>query len=352
MPTTVHRRGCRRQRSGPSALSRGYRASVGHIVRRALIVAGSAWLAWRLFGPDPVPRTSAGQRRLLRAPGTSVFVGRHEFFVRQVGPSDAPPILLIHGWSFDGEMVFHRAIPLLARNHRVVVPDLRNHGKSDRIRGRFEIGDLADEVAGIVRELGLPTPLPVFGYSMGGMVAQELAIRHPGVPSALVLGATAARPFDRARPLAWVALRLSRALARISRAEAVWGSFVALRRARVIPPEGEAWMWDALLSRDANLYHEAAFAIWRFDSRQRLRMIDVPVLVVITERDAVVPVRTQVELASHLHGARVVRLPDAGHESIITQPERYVAAVDDFLNGLASVDRGDETVGETARRSG
>jgi 3-oxoadipate enol-lactonase len=249
-------------------------------------------------------------------------------------------------------MVFHRIIPLLATNHRVVIPDLRNHGKSDRIRGRFEIADLADDVAGIARALGIRTPVPVFGYSMGGMVAQELALRHPDIPSALILAATAARPFDRARPLAWVALRLSRVLARISRAEAAWGSFLALRRTGIIAPDEEAWMWDALLARDANLYHETAFAIWRFDNRQRLHAVRAPVLVVITERDRVVPVRTQTDLASHLEGATVVKLPDAGHESILSQPGRFARAIDDFLGGLAIARRDDETGGETARRSG
>jgi 3-oxoadipate enol-lactonase len=232
------------------------------------------------------------------------------------------------------------------------VPDLRNHGKSDRIRGRYDIADLADDVAGIVTNLGIPTPVPVFGYSMGGMVVQELAIRHPDIPSVLILGATAARPFDRARPLAWVVLRLSRALARISRAEAVWGSFVVLRRTGIIGPDEEAWMWDALLARDANLYHEAAFAIWRFDSRQRVRATPHPVLVVITERDRVVPVRTQLDLASRLERATVVTWPDAGHESILSEPGRFVDAIEDFLGGLVIAGPDDETGGETARRSG
>ena len=61
-------------------------------------------------------------------PGRSVFVGRHEFFVRELGDPEAPVLVLIHGWNFVGEMAFHKLAALLATRDRVVVPDLRNHG--------------------------------------------------------------------------------------------------------------------------------------------------------------------------------------------------------------------------------
>lgn len=294
------------------------------------------WLGWRLLGPDPVPRTVGEQRRPLRVPGRTVFVGRHEFFVRELGSPDAPPLLLIHGWNFDGEMAFHKLMPILARRFRVIVPDLRNHGKSDRIRGRFELSDVADEVDAIVAALGVSTPIPVVGYSMGGMVAQELALRYPDRISALVLGATAARPIARLRPLSYAMFVLTRAVARISRAEAVWASFLVLRRGGLIGSQDEAWMWDSLLARDANLYHEAAYAIWRFDSRDRVAMLDVPTLVVIPERDTVVRVATQEELASLIPNAEVVRLPGLGHETILAAPDAFADAVAGFLESVAT----------------
>jgi len=264
-----------------------------------------------------------------------VFVGRHEFFVRELGHPASPPLVLIHGWNFDGEMAFHKVLPILAERHRVIVPDLRNHGKSDRIRGSFDLADVADEVDAVITALGLSRPVPIVGYSMGGMVVQELALRHPETPSALVLAATAARPMYRFRPAIWLMFRITRALARISRAEAVWASFLVLRRAGLIDAADEAWMWDALLARDANLYHEAASAIWRFDARARVGLIDIPVLVVIPEQDSVVPVVTQEELASLIPGARIVRMPDTGHEAVLSTPAVFADLVVDFLDGLA-----------------
>lgn len=303
------------------------------ILRRGLIGGLLAWLAWRLFGPDPVPRTTGDQRRPMMVPGRSVFVGRHEFFVRELGDPAAPPLMLIHGWNFDGEMAFHKLAPMLADGFRVVVPDLRNHGKSDRIRGAFDMATVADEVAAIIREIGIATPVPVVGYSMGGMVAQELAIRHRDLVASVVLGATAARPIGRLRPLSWVMFRLTRALARISRAEAVWASFLVLRHNGLIGAEDEAWMWDSLLARDANLYHEAAYAIWRFDTRSRIGAIEMPVLVVIPEEDRVVPVAVQEELADLISQADVIRLPGVGHESILADPAAFADAVVSFVAG-------------------
>ena len=301
------------------------------IVRPVLKWSFLAWLGWRLLGPDPVPRTVGDQRRPLMVPGRTVFVGRHEFFVRELGDPDAPPIVLVHGWNFDGEMAFHKLMPILAERYRVVVPDLRNHGKSDRIRGRFDLSDVAEEVDAIIAALGLPTPIPVVGYSMGGMVAQELALRHPATVSALVLGATAARPIAQLRPLSYVLFAITRAVARISRAEAVWASFLVLRKGGLIGPRDEAWMWDSLLARDANLYHESAYAIWRFDSRSRLGDLAAPTLVVIPERDTVVRVPTQEELARLIPHAEVVRLAGLGHETILAAPDAFAAAVAGFL---------------------
>ena len=298
---------------------------------------GLAWLAWRLFGPDPVPRTVGEQRRPLMVPGRSVFVGRHEFFVRELGDPKAPVLVLIHGWNFDGEMAFHKLAPLLATRYRVVVPDLRNHGKSDRIRGSFDLGDVAEEVDATIDALGIAKPVAILGYSMGGMVAQELALRHPESLYALVLGATAARPIHTLRPVSLALFKLTRAVARISRAEAVWASFLVLKRNGLIGAEDEAWMWDSLLARDANLYHEAAYAIWRFDTRDRIGVLTVPTMVVIPERDTVVRVSRQEELASLLPDAPVVRLPDLGHESILADPGGFADAVFAFLDPL--VDR-------------
>ena len=102
------------------------------------------WVGWRLFGAEPQPKIAEAQEHPLRLPGRSVFVGDNEFFVREAGSPDAPPLLLVHGWGDHSLMVWWKLIGKLATRYRVIVPDNRNAGKSDHLRGRYEIADMAE----------------------------------------------------------------------------------------------------------------------------------------------------------------------------------------------------------------
>lgn len=300
------------------------RLGLGRILRWA----GLGWLAWRILGPEPSPRFTPGQTRPLRIPGRTIFAGDRELFVRETGPPDAPPLVLVHGWSFDGEMTFFRIIPELEKDFRVIIPDHRNHGRSEWIRGRFEVADLADDVAHIMRTVGADGAT-VLGYSLGGMVAQELVRRHPGLVDRVMLGATAAYP------VAGLPLRLAaklgffvgRGFARISTAELAYLSLRVVEQTAGLERTHRRWLWTSLLRRDPSLFYEAGHAAWRFDSRSWVSSIDVPTTVVVNGRDTVVPVSRQRELASLLPEAHIVELPNAGHESILSQPQQYVAAI-------------------------
>lgn len=296
--------------------------------KRALAYAGVAWVAWRLLGPEIARRYRADQGRPLHIPGRTVFVGDHEFFVREAGPADATPLVLLHGWSFDAEMTFFNVIPGLAERFRVIAPDNRGHGRSDWIRGRYEIGDVAEDVAGILGELSVDRAV-VAGYSMGGMVAQELARRHPELVSHLVLAATAARPvrFPTGFRLLLVA---TRAIARVSRAEFSTASTTVLTRSRALKPGHARWMWEGLMRRDANLYYEAGHAVRRFDSRSWLATLDVPTLVIVNSDDQIVPPVAQYELASFFDDDDVAVLDGGRHESIMNRPDEYVKLIAEF----------------------
>lgn len=299
---------------------------------RALVGAVGAWFVWRVFGPETTPRYPPHQERPLRIPGRSVFVGEREFFVRETGREGGPVLVLIHGWSLDGEMTFHRIIPELASQFRIVMPDLRNHGRSDWIRSPFRVEDLAADVAGVLDAIGV-RQATVFGYSLGGMVAQVLADTYPRLVQRLVLAGTAAHPIDRLRPAAWIGMRAARALARVSRYELSLATTTVLDRAGGVAPRHIRWMFEGLMRRDPALFYEAGFAAWHFDSRPYVGRIGVPTMVIIPTVDRVVPSRTQYELASLLRNPEVVELAGAGHESILAQPADYVAAVLRFMAG-------------------
>ena len=103
-----------------------------------------------------------------------------------------PPVVLVPGLGADTRL-FVNVVPLLATRHQVVVLDPRGGGKSDKPTGRYRIEQMADDVAGLFRRLGIASGA-VVGYSMGGKIALQLAAGHPELVDHLVLAATAPSP--------------------------------------------------------------------------------------------------------------------------------------------------------------
>jgi pimeloyl-ACP methyl ester carboxylesterase len=258
-------------------------------------------------------------------------VGRHEFFVREAGDPGNPPLLLLHGWVYDSLITWHRVVPELAADRRLVLLDLRNHGKSDRVRAPVSVDGLADDVAGVLDAVGIGT-VSVVGYSLGGMVAQALARRHPGRVDRLVLAATAARAVP--LPPAWAGaiFAAGRMLARIDPLTGPRLMHRYLLGVGAVPPEQAAWLWEVLCDRDVDLYFAAASAIAHFDSREWIGALDVPVCCVIPTRDQLIPARVQRATAARVPAARLVEIAGARHEAVLTHAGEVAAAIASFLS--------------------
>lgn len=262
-------------------------------------------------------------------PGRTVTVGRYELLVREAGPEDAPVVVLVHGWAYGSTGTWHRVLPLLTERFRVVAVDYRNHGKADRIQGRYTVERVADEVAGALHAIGVG-PATVVGYSMGGMIVQAMARRHPALVAKMVLAGTGAFPlplrrystragFGAARAVGWIGSRLGPLI-----------SYEYLLRVGAVERRYAAWLWDVLVDRDVDLYFEGGNAIWRFDSRDWIGRLDVPAMVVIPTDDQLVPPAAQYELGSLLRDVEVVELVGARHEAVLTHAEDVAKAIARF----------------------
>jgi pimeloyl-ACP methyl ester carboxylesterase len=95
------------------------------------------------------------------------------------------PLILLHG-SFGSTGMFAEILPKLAEGRRVIAADLQAHGRTADIDRPLGVEGLADDVAALIRHLGLGRA-DVMGYSMGGGVALQTAVRHPGVVRKLVV---------------------------------------------------------------------------------------------------------------------------------------------------------------------
>jgi N-formylmaleamate deformylase len=113
-----------------------------------------------------------------------LIVGGVRLHYYRTGHGEKPPLVLAHGFS-DSGLCWSRTARDLEAEYDVVMPDMRGHGLSERMRPGDEV-DMAADLAGLIRGLGLHRPI-VCGHSMGAMVTYELGLRFPELADALVL---------------------------------------------------------------------------------------------------------------------------------------------------------------------
>ncbi|HZD22732.1 MAG TPA: alpha/beta hydrolase [Acidimicrobiia bacterium] len=289
-------------------------------------------VVWRAFGPKIQPRFKPPQEHPLRIPGKTVFVGDDEFLVREMGPDDDPvPILVVHGLAGASLTEWYQVAPKLAVNRRVIMIDHRGHGLSAMGDSRFDVEDDADDVAGVLEELGVGA-VDVVGYSMGGAIAQSFTKRHPGRVRKLVLMATFATHSEGYRWSRRIGAILARAWERLTgfgTPEVRSGYLIASQAVR---PEHARWLWHEGQRRGVESGAQASFALLRFDSRDWVGKLDVPTLVVIPTGDLLVPPRWQYELAEAIGGSELVEVSGARHELVWTHSDRVADELSKFLS--------------------
>jgi pimeloyl-ACP methyl ester carboxylesterase len=291
------------------------------------------WVAvWRLLAPPLRPRFGVKQEHPWAVPARTYFVGDYEFAVRQVGPDDAPAVVMIHGLAGSSMAEWYKVAPVLANHFKVVMIDHRSHGFSRLDRGRFEIEDLADDTAAVMNQLGLEDAT-IVGYSMGGTIAQALAHRHPHLAARLVLVATMSH-----HPRAWRSARIvgtviARGWERLTGTGTPEVRSAYLLAVRAVEREHASWLWEESHRRDPDAGAAASFALLRFDSRPWLPRLQLPALVVIPTRDQLVPKSWQYDLAGRLPAAAIEEIEGGRHEIPWSHAAQLAAAIVNFAAG-------------------
>lgn len=254
--------------------------------------------------------------------------GRGEFFVRDSGGS-GQPVLLLHGWMFNADLNWALAYaPLADAGYRVIAMDHRGHGRGLRSRSAFRLVDCAADSAAVVRELGAPGAVAV-GYSMGGAIAQLMALEHRRSVSAVVMCATSAHftsPMMKRTWRAMPALRVALGLGGVG----AWQQ--ALKQMGIPEDPRSAWVAAELSRGSARDLAEAGRELGRHDARPWLSGLTQPAASVVTSADRSVPPSFQRELAAGL-SAEIFEVP-ADHMAAATHPAEFQAAL---LAALASV---------------
>jgi 3-oxoadipate enol-lactonase len=261
----------------------------------------------------------------------TVFVGDREFMVRQIGPLDGRNLVLVHGLGGASLAEWYKMGPALAERYRVTVVDHRSHGLSPRSIDRFEIEDVADDIAAVLAQVNVDEAA-VVGYSMGGTIVQALAHRHPHLVDRVVLVGTFSRHPGLWRPTRVVAVWIIRAWERVTGLGSPEVRALYLLATRAVDREHARWLWEETHRRDSEAGTAASFALLRFDSSDWIGRVRQPALVVIPLSDQLVPPRWQYDLAAALPDARVLEIPGARHEAPFTHPKALVDAIVEFMN--------------------
>ncbi|SFW89742.1 alpha/beta fold hydrolase [Amycolatopsis australiensis] len=270
----------------------------------------------------------AATRRLITVPPTAgvpdpvplELPGRGRTVVTDVGPRDAPALLLLHSVACTGLLTWYPALDGLARHHRVVVFDQRWHGRGIR-SPEFRLADCAEDVTAVADALGIER-FALAGYSMGGMVAQLVAHAEPERVTGLVLCSTASnfRRGLRQRVALDVFGRTVRQLRERVRMPA---APVAVPRRRV-----EDYRWGLREFRSTTPWEIAVAVdeIGRFDSTPWLPALRLPAAVVVTARDRFIAPDHQRSLARRIPGAATYEVA-AGHAACVLAADRWVPAL-------------------------
>jgi len=242
------------------------------------------------------------------------------------------PLLLINGLGSDHlEWLFQ--LPAFTPHFRVIVFDNRGTGKSGVPAGPYTTAQMADDAAALLRVVGI-AGAHVLGVSLGGMIAQEVALRHPDLVEGLVLGCTgpggslSVRPSPEAMAAFALAGRddpegeLRRMIPFLYTDAYSRGhpeeveAFIRRRLENPTPPEGYAAQLAAAVSHDAS---------------GRLERVRARTLVITGDADRLVDRENSMRIAGRVPGAKLVVLPGAPHRLFAENADAFNRAVLSFL---------------------
>lgn len=244
------------------------------------------------------------------------------------------PLLLImgHGWP---RQSWHRQVPVLSTQFRVLTFDNRGAGETTTTAAHWTLTDMAEDAIAVLDAAHVDRA-HVFGVSMGGGIAQEVALTHPERVGALVLGCTASAAADRA--VSWGTL-LGHVLPALPRGKRA--AQFALLEVLCYGPGAD----PARIGEDLDVIRSAPRtraglrgqreAIRGFHSASRLPALTAPTLVLHGDADRLVPPRYGEELARLIPGAELVLFAGAGHAFTTDATDATNDAVARFLTAHA-----------------
>jgi 3-oxoadipate enol-lactonase len=252
---------------------------------------------------------------------------------QEFGRTDGESLLLVQGLGADSGSWLLQRYPFGSR-HRCVAPDNRGVGRSDKPAGPYVLEQMADDLVAVLDEAGIASA-HVVGVSMGGILAQILAVRHPERVRSLVLSGTACHHHP------WRVELLEH-----------WADIARNQGMRALLGENLRWIvgnrslrrfWPAMrlvgpvaLDISADAFVAQVDAILGTDDvlRHELSAIDVPTLVIVGSQDVLTPLGDSEELAELIPGARLAVVRGGAHGFMVEKSGHFNKTILEFLDDV------------------
>jgi pimeloyl-ACP methyl ester carboxylesterase len=249
---------------------------------------------------------------------------------------EGQPLVLVMGIGYDCTLWTLAQVPALSQKFRVVIFDNRDAGRSSQATGAYAIADMADDTAGLMDALDIKKA-HVCGLSMGGMIAMEFALRHPGRLDRMILtgapGAPARAAFHPIRTWNWVKAN-DKTGEIFACQQFTWLFSNAFLRNREAVQQTVAMLSSNPNPVGPQAYDRQAQAVLRFDVLDRLAAVKARTLCIVGEQDLLTPVHECREVADRIPGARfeVIKGEGSSHVVPIERPDDFNGLVTKFLS--------------------
>jgi 3-oxoadipate enol-lactonase len=245
------------------------------------------------------------------------------------GKEGAPWLVLSHSLACSVHM-WDPQIAALKERYRILAYDTRGHGGTEAPKGEYSLEMLADDLNALMKTLGVTNP-HYCGLSMGGMIGQTFALKHPGVLRSLTLADTTSRYPAEAWPQWQERIRTAQAQGMAPLAQPTLERWFTepFRKSNAAAVEA---IRKLILATPVAGYVGCCYAIPKINLTARLKEIRCPLLVIVGEQDPGTPPAMAREIHDNAPGSKLALLPQAAHLSNLEQPERFTRALADFLS--------------------
>ncbi|MAL78317.1 MAG: 3-oxoadipate enol-lactonase [Sneathiella sp.] len=248
----------------------------------------------------------------------------NQFDTRLEGPEGAPVVIMSHSLCCDLG-AWDELAEDLKKEYRVLRYSLRGHGKSAATPGPYDFALLAADMTAIQEHYGI-TESHIVGLSIGGMIAQEFALRYPDRVKSLVISSSMCALPDGAAALWPERIRLAAEeglAATVDASMSRWFVEGSLKDR----PEIEARIRKMILETSVEGYVGCCHAIAGIDLKDRIPAIKVPTLVIVGREDMGTPVSSSELIHRQIEGSRLVVVDNAAHQLAVDKPGIFNAEV-------------------------